>query len=193
MLIPVNVVNDIAMAVLQSRLRFCCFVCFFFTADFTLMLLVMLLLMLLLLLLFIYLLHTHRIDVEEKLDEVGSLCTKREESLILSESAGRGRVSVFPLPSRYASISSMQLQQLHLYMGRFWHLTLLVYSQFILHITFQSYSHMHHSYCHVICQDPCTCYQLLVMAHNVMLSVPSLAAGCQGVLRGETPQLEYGH
>ena len=114
--------------------------CVFFTADFTLMLLVMLLLMLLLLLLFIYLLHTHRTDVEEKLDEVGSLCTEREESLILSESAGRGRVSVVPLPSRYASISSMPLQQLHLYMGRFWHLTLLVYSQFILQITFQSYS-----------------------------------------------------
>ena len=52
---------------------------------------------------------------------------------------------------------------------------------------------MHHSYCHVICQDPFTCYQLVVMAHNVMLSVPSLAAECQGVLRGETPQLEYGH
>ena len=52
---------------------------------------------------------------------------------------------------------------------------------------------IHHSYCHVMCQIPCTCYQLVVMAHNVMLSVPSLAAGCQGVLRGETPQLEYGH
>ena len=52
---------------------------------------------------------------------------------------------------------------------------------------------IHHSYCHVICQDSCTCYQLVVMAHNVMLSVPSLAAGCQGVLQGETPQLEYVH
>ena len=29
-LIPVNVVKDIAMVVLLSRLRFCCFVCFFF-------------------------------------------------------------------------------------------------------------------------------------------------------------------
>ena len=28
-LIPANVVEDIAMAVLLSRLRFCCFVCFF--------------------------------------------------------------------------------------------------------------------------------------------------------------------
>ena len=38
--------------------------------------------MLLVLLLFIYLLHTHthRIDVEEKLDEVGSLCTERERN-----------------------------------------------------------------------------------------------------------------
>ena len=73
-LIPVNVVEDIAMAVLLSRLRVCCFVRFFFPADFTIMLLV--------LLLFIYLLHTHthRIDVEEKLDEVGSLCTEREKN-----------------------------------------------------------------------------------------------------------------
>ena len=68
-----------------------------------------------------------------------ALCAQREESLILSESAGKGCVSVFPLPSRYTSISSRPLKQLHIYMGRFFSLFILK-SFFRLHSTLFPYA-----------------------------------------------------
>ena len=121
-----------------------------------------------------------------------ALCALREESLILSESAGRGRVSSSLCPQGMQAYPLCHCSSCNSVWADLAFNVACLFSNYFSDY-FPFFSCIHHSYCHVMCQILCTCYQLVIMAHNVMLSVPSLAAGCQGVLRGETPQLEYGH